>query len=103
MQLVVLLVVQCRQCRVVPGIDFKAGDRLHITDAQRTDRDQVAVHNDVASTVDLILRGGVPRPELRRREEDGEGADARQDALRRRGRPARPVTRAHGQGNCAHA
>jgi stage III sporulation protein SpoIIIAA len=38
------------------------------------DRDQVAVHNDVASTVDLILRGGVPRPELRRREEDGEVA-----------------------------
>ena len=38
------------------------------------DRDQVAVHNDVASTVDVILRGGVPRPELRRREEDGEVA-----------------------------
>ena len=38
------------------------------------DRDQVAVHNDVASTVDLILRGGVPRPEMRRREEDGEVA-----------------------------
>jgi stage III sporulation protein SpoIIIAA len=35
------------------------------------DRDQVAVHKDVASTVDLILRGGVPRPELRRREDDG--------------------------------
>jgi stage III sporulation protein SpoIIIAA len=38
------------------------------------DRDQVAVHNDVASTVDIILRGGVPRPELRRRQEDGEVA-----------------------------
>jgi stage III sporulation protein SpoIIIAA len=38
------------------------------------DRDQVAVHNDVASTVDVILRGGVPRPELRRRQEDGEVA-----------------------------
>jgi stage III sporulation protein SpoIIIAA len=38
------------------------------------DRDQVAVHNDVASTVDLILRGGVPRPETRRREQDGEVA-----------------------------
>src|SRR5918998_4676252 len=37
-------------------------------------RDEVAVHNDVASTVDLILRGGVPRPEFRRREEDGEVA-----------------------------
>ena len=38
------------------------------------DRDQVAVHNDVASTVDIILRGGVPRPELRQRAEDGEVA-----------------------------
>jgi stage III sporulation protein SpoIIIAA len=35
------------------------------------DRDQVALHKVVASTVDLILRGGAPRPELRRREEDG--------------------------------
>jgi stage III sporulation protein SpoIIIAA len=35
------------------------------------DRDQVAVHQDVASTVDLILRGAVPRPESRRREPDG--------------------------------
>jgi hypothetical protein len=35
------------------------------------DRDQVAVHQDVASTVDIILRGAVPRPEFRRREEDG--------------------------------
>jgi stage III sporulation protein SpoIIIAA len=35
------------------------------------DRDQVAVHKDVAATVDMILRGGAPRPELRRREEDG--------------------------------
>ena len=35
------------------------------------DRDQVAVHKDVASTVDLVLRGAVPRPELRRRDEDG--------------------------------
>ncbi len=38
------------------------------------DRDQVAVHKDVAVTVDIILRGAVPRPELRRREEDGEVA-----------------------------
>jgi stage III sporulation protein SpoIIIAA len=36
------------------------------------DRDQVAVHQDVAATVDLILRGGTPRPELRRRDPDGE-------------------------------
>jgi stage III sporulation protein SpoIIIAA len=35
------------------------------------DRDQVALHKDVATTVDLILRGGVPRPELRSRDEDG--------------------------------
>jgi hypothetical protein len=35
------------------------------------DRDQVAIHKDVASTVDVILRGAVPRPELRRRESDG--------------------------------
>lgn len=35
------------------------------------DRDQVAVHQDVAATVDVILRGAVPRPELRKREEDG--------------------------------
>jgi stage III sporulation protein SpoIIIAA len=35
------------------------------------DRDQVAVHKDVAATVDMILRGAAPRPELRRREEDG--------------------------------
>ena len=60
------------------------------------DRDQVAVHHDVASTVDTILRGGVPRPELRRREEDGEVAitvAARTDATPRRenGRGSRPV------------
>ena len=48
------------------------------------DRDQVAVHNDVASTVDLILRGGVPRPELRRREEDGEVAITAAPRPRRR-------------------
>jgi R3H domain-containing protein/stage III sporulation SpoAA-like protein len=35
------------------------------------DRDQVAVHSDVASTVDIVLRGAAPRPELRKREEDG--------------------------------
>ena len=35
------------------------------------DRDHVAVHKDVASTVDLILRGGIPRPEMRGRNEDG--------------------------------
>jgi len=60
------------------------------------DRDQVAVHNDVATTVDTILRGGVPRPELRRREEDGEVAitvASRPDATPRRenGRGSRPA------------
>jgi hypothetical protein len=35
------------------------------------DREQVAVHKDVAATVDQILRGAMPRAEIRRREEDG--------------------------------
>ena len=35
------------------------------------DRDQVAVHAAVATTVDSVLRGSSPRPELRKREEDG--------------------------------
>jgi stage III sporulation protein SpoIIIAA len=60
------------------------------------DRDQVAVHNDVASTVDLILRGGVPRPELRRREEDGEVAITA--AVRVESAPARENGRAPGRG-----
>jgi stage III sporulation protein SpoIIIAA len=34
-------------------------------------RDEVAVHTDVAATVDTILRGGAPRTEVRRREDDG--------------------------------
>jgi stage III sporulation protein SpoIIIAA len=69
------------------------------------DRDQVAVHNDVASTVDLILRGGVPRPELRRREEDGEvaiTASVRVDSapVRENGRgPGRGTSRDQSQYN----
>jgi stage III sporulation protein SpoIIIAA len=59
------------------------------------DRDQVAVHNDVASTVDLILRGGVPRPELRRREEDGEVAITA--AVRVESAPPRANGRASGR------
>ena len=60
------------------------------------DRDQVAVHKDVASTVDIILRGGVPRPELRRREQDGEVAitiapRAEPSPRRENGRGPRPV------------
>jgi stage III sporulation protein SpoIIIAA len=34
-------------------------------------RDEVAVHADVAATVDTILRGMTPRTEIRRREDDG--------------------------------
>ena len=36
------------------------------------DRDQVAVHRDVAATVDAILRGNPPRVEVRRRDEHGD-------------------------------
>ncbi|MBA3415248.1 MAG: AAA family ATPase [Chloroflexia bacterium] len=35
-------------------------------------RDEVAVHPDVAATVDAILRGYTPRTEVRRRADDGE-------------------------------
>jgi stage III sporulation protein SpoIIIAA len=35
-------------------------------------RDEVAVHTDVATTVDAILRGGTPRSEHRRRDDDGQ-------------------------------
>lgn len=62
------------------------------------DRDQVAVHKDVAATVDVILRGAVPRPELRRREEDGEVAisvatrpDGAHDRENGRGRARGPM------------
>ena len=60
------------------------------------DRDQVAVHKDVASTVDVILRGGVPRPELRRRGEDGEVAIT--VALRAEAGSERESTRGSGRG-----
>ena len=36
------------------------------------DRDGYAIHHDVAKTVDLLLRGIPPRPEIRRRSVDGE-------------------------------
>ncbi len=36
------------------------------------DRDGYAIHHDVAKTVDLLLRGVQPRPEVRRRSVDGE-------------------------------
>ena len=35
------------------------------------DRDRLAVHHDVASTVDRLLRGLEPRPEIRQRTQDG--------------------------------
>ncbi|HEY8486179.1 MAG TPA: R3H domain-containing nucleic acid-binding protein [Limnochordales bacterium] len=35
------------------------------------DRDRLAVHHDVAATVDLMLRGVAPRPEVRVRRPDG--------------------------------
>jgi stage III sporulation protein SpoIIIAA len=34
-------------------------------------RDEVAVHKDVAATVDAMLRGVIVRPEIRKRDEDG--------------------------------
>ncbi len=36
------------------------------------DRDSLAIHHDVARTVDLLLRGIEPRPEVRRRSSEGE-------------------------------
>jgi len=36
------------------------------------DRDSLAIHHDVARTVDLLLRGVEPRPEIRRRSGEGE-------------------------------
>jgi stage III sporulation protein SpoIIIAA len=34
--------------------------------------DQLAIHHDVLQTVDRLLRGGTPRPEIRRRNENGD-------------------------------
>ncbi|HLV80087.1 MAG TPA: R3H domain-containing nucleic acid-binding protein [Chthonomonadaceae bacterium] len=36
------------------------------------DMDKLAIHSDVEKTVDRLLRGGKPRPEIRVRNEDGE-------------------------------
>jgi stage III sporulation protein SpoIIIAA len=47
------------------------------------DRDEVAVHRDVAATVDAILRGYSPRTELRRREDSGEVTTITADEQRR--------------------
>ncbi len=46
-------------------------------------RDEVAVHNDVAATVDAILRGAPVRPELRRRGADGSISIDVAEAMRR--------------------
>ncbi len=46
-------------------------------------RDEVAVHRDVAATVDAILRNAPVRPEQRRRADDGEVAITSADAARR--------------------
>jgi stage III sporulation protein SpoIIIAA len=46
-------------------------------------RDEVAVHRDVAATVDAILRGAPPRAETRRREPDGQVAISSPDDARR--------------------
>ncbi len=61
-------------------------------------RDEVAVHTDVAATVDTILRGGAPRTETRRRDDAGEVAitavDPRRDptvAPSRRGGERREI------------
>ena len=51
-------------------------------------RDEVAVHRDVAATVDAILRNAPVRPEQRRRADDGEVAITTPDAARRD--PTRP-------------
>ncbi len=58
-------------------------------------RDEVAVHRDVATTVDGILRGVAPRSEIRRRNERGELEFSNRDETRRD--PAQPQQRPGGQ------
>ncbi len=53
-------------------------------------RDEVAVHTDVAATVDAILRGQAPRLEVRARSADGEVTVTKSDP-RRDPRPGAPV------------
>ena len=54
-------------------------------------REEVAVHRDVAQTVDAILRGAPVRPEVRRRAPDGTLAIESSEELRRS--PAQPPVR----------
>ena len=58
-------------------------------------RDEVAVHRDVATTVDGILRGVAPRSETRRRNERGELEISNRDETRRD--PGQPQQRPGGQ------
>ncbi len=58
-------------------------------------RDEVAVHRDVATTVDGILRGVAPRSEIRRRNERGEMEISNRDETRRD--PGQPQQRPGGQ------
>ncbi|HEY7031853.1 MAG TPA: R3H domain-containing nucleic acid-binding protein, partial [Thermomicrobiales bacterium] len=61
-------------------------------------RDEVAVHRDVASTVDAILRNATVRPETRERTDDGRVVIATSDDRRRDPSiPARPIGTGHGQ------
>ncbi len=59
-------------------------------------RDEVAVHRDVAATVDAILRNAPVRPEQRRRADDGEVAITTADAARRD--PTQPARQPGGAG-----
>jgi stage III sporulation protein SpoIIIAA len=61
-------------------------------------RDEVAVHRDVASTVDAILRNATVRPETRERTDDGRVVIATPDDRRRDPSiPARSIATGHGQ------
>jgi stage III sporulation protein SpoIIIAA len=61
-------------------------------------RDEVAVHRDVASTVDAILRNATVRPETRERTDDGRVVIATPDDRRRDPSiPARSIGTGHGQ------
>src|SRR5690606_11241119 len=50
-------------------LERKAPPTFHVLVELRS-RDEVAIHHDVAKTVDLLLRGFVPKPEIRVRSRD---------------------------------
>jgi stage III sporulation protein SpoIIIAA len=61
-------------------------------------RDEVAVHRDVASTVDAILRNATVRPETRERTDDGRVVIASpEDRRRDPSVPGRQIATGHGQ------